>query len=95
KYIEETAPWTLSSSSDPRLQTVCHELLEAVRVSTLLLAPFIPRAAAAVAADLGIDVRSDATTAVAGWDLLTPGQAVGVGPILFPRLNRDEVLDAE
>jgi len=95
KYIEETAPWTLNSAGDPRLGTVCHELLEAVRVSTLLLAPFIPRAAAAVGADLGIDVQADAGDALRAWDVLEPGQEVGVGDILFPRLDRAEVLDAE
>ena len=54
KYVEETAPWKLRSAGDGRLGTVCAELLEAVRVSTLLLHPFIPRATARVAGDLGI-----------------------------------------
>src|SRR5207302_1956036 len=42
KYIEEAQPWTLRAAGDARLGTVCHRLLEAIRVSTLLLHPVIP-----------------------------------------------------
>jgi len=89
KYIEETAPWTLSAAGDPRLATVCHGLLEAIRVSTLLLHPVIPAATAKVAADLGFSL--------AGLEgaPLSPGAPVGVGDILFPRLDREAVLAEE
>ena len=92
KYIEETAPWKLRSAGDDRLGTVCAELLEAVRVSTLLLHPFIPRATARVAEDLGIELSGDQTQAVRAWPALHGGEAVGVGEILFPRLDREAIL---
>ena len=92
KYVEETAPWKLRSAGDPRLGTVCAELLEALRVSTLLLHPFIPRATARVAADLGIELGGDLTGAVRRWPELHGGEPVGVGEILFPRLDREAVL---
>ena len=89
KYIEETAPWKLNSAADRRLGTVCHGLLEAIRVSTLLLHPVIPRATARVAADLdfGLDALDGPP--------LEPGRPVAVGDILFPRLDRDAVLGEE
>jgi methionyl-tRNA synthetase len=95
KFIEETAPWTLSRAADPRLGTVCAELLEAMRVATLLMAPAIPRAAARVAADLGINVDGSAGEQVRRWNGLHPGDPVRVGEILFPRLDRAAVLGGD
>jgi methionyl-tRNA synthetase len=92
KYIEETAPWKLRSAEDDRLGTVCAELLEAVRVSTALLHPFIPRATARVATDLGIELAGDLTAALGSWPALHGGEPVGVGEILFPRLDREAIL---
>jgi methionyl-tRNA synthetase len=92
KYVEETAPWKLRSAGDSRLGTVCAELLEAVRVSTVLLHPFIPRATARVAEDLGVGLDGDQSDAVAAWPGLHGGEPVGVGDILFPRLDREAIL---
>ena len=94
KYIEETAPWNLHRSGDDRLGTVCAELLEAVRVSTLLLHPFIPRATGRVAGDLGIGLSGDLAAALGEWPALRAGDPVGVGEILFPRLDREAILGA-
>lgn len=91
KYIEEVAPWKLNSAGDERLQTVCHELLEAVRISTLLMYPFVPRAAGKVATDFSMKLEGDLSPLLV-WDQLQPGSAVGVGEILFPRLDREAVL---
>lgn len=92
KYIEETAPWRLNSENDDRLGTVCAELLEAVRVATLLVHPVIPRAASAVARDLGLSVDGDMSSEVRRWPALVAGSPVAVGEILFPRLDREAVL---
>lgn len=92
KYVEEVAPWRLRAGDDPRLGTVCSQLLEAVRVSTLLLHPFIPRATSRVATDLGRDLAGDLRAPLRRWPDLRPGEAVGVGAILFPRLDREEIL---
>jgi methionyl-tRNA synthetase len=92
KIIEETAPWALQKNGDPRLGTVLAELLEAVRVSTLLLHPFIPRATRRAAGELGISLDCDLTEAVRAWPLLQTGAPVAVGAVLFPRLDRDAVL---
>jgi methionyl-tRNA synthetase len=95
KFIEETAPWTLSKQGDPRLGTVLYELLEALRVSTVLLAPAVPRAAAKVAAELGIALDGGAGEAARAWGVLQPGDPVKVGEILFPRLDREAVLGGD
>lgn len=94
KYIEETAPWTLHRDADPRLATVCAELLEAIRVSTMLLHSVIPRATLRVASDLGIGLEGDLTDALRSWPALHEGATVTVGDILFPRLDREAGTEA-
>ena len=44
KYIDETTPWILAKdeSLKDRLETVLYNLLESIRVSALLLEPFLP-----------------------------------------------------
>ncbi len=92
RYVEEVAPWKLHEAGDPRLGTVCAQLLEAVRVSTALLHPFIPRATARVAGDIGISLEGDLSPALQAWPGLRPGEPVAVGEILFPRLDREREL---
>ena len=47
KYIDETAPWTLAKdeANKKRLNTVLYNLLEGIRIGTVLLAPFMPETA--------------------------------------------------
>jgi methionyl-tRNA synthetase len=94
KYIEEVAPWQLHRESDARLATVCNELLESIRVSTLLLHPVIPQATSAVALDLGLSLQGNVGDAARTWGALAPGSPIEVGDILFPRLDREEMLEA-
>ena len=44
KYIDDTTPWVLAKdeSKTDRLKTVIYNLLESIRISTILLRPFIP-----------------------------------------------------
>ena len=94
KYIEETAPWTLHRNGDARLATVCVELLEAIRVSTMLLHPVIPRATRRVADEMGLLLTGDLTEELRAWPRLPEGATIAVGDILFPRLDRESVLGA-
>ena len=95
KYIEETAPWALHRQGDARLATVCAELLEAIRVSTMLLHPVIPRATERVASEIGVSLAGDLSDALHTWPGLVEGSPIRVGEILFPRLDREAVLAAE
>ncbi len=44
KYIDETCPWVLAKDENKadRLKTVLYNLLESIRISAILLKPFIP-----------------------------------------------------
>jgi hypothetical protein len=55
----------------------------------------IPRAAAQVAAELGVELGEMAAHGAGLWGVLKPGDAVKVGDILFPRLDRAVVLGGD
>ena len=45
KYIDETTPWILAKDEEnsDRLKTVLYNLFESIRISAVLLSPFIPK----------------------------------------------------
>jgi methionyl-tRNA synthetase len=60
KYIDETEPWVLAKdeSSKARLNTVLYNLLEGIRIGTVLLEPFMPETAQKVFAQLNTQATS-------------------------------------
>ena len=57
KYIDETMPWALAKDEGKkaRLASVMYNLLEALRVSLILLTPFIPESCEKAFAQIGAD----------------------------------------
>lgn len=60
KYIDDTTPWILAKdeSKKGRLSTVLYNLLECIRISTVLLQPFIPTTCDKIFYQLNTDVKS-------------------------------------
>jgi methionyl-tRNA synthetase len=91
RYLVETAPWKLAKEGghDADLRTILYTSAEALRVLTVLASPVMPRAAAALWAQLGIAEPLDAQRlpAAARWGGLRPGTATTKGDALFPRLE--------
>ncbi len=85
KYIDETMPWVLAKSDDPRLDTVLYNLMDVLRVVATLVRPFMPATSAEVAKRLGAEL-GDLDTA-AQWALTKAGTKVCKGDILFPRIE--------
>lgn len=56
KYVDLTLPWVLAKDEDSRdrLQTVIYNLLDSIRICTILLQPFIPSTCVKVFEQLGI-----------------------------------------
>lgn len=54
KYIDDTTPWTLAKdvAKKERLQTILYNLLESIRICTILLTPFIPETCAKILTNL-------------------------------------------
>ena len=55
KYVDETTPWILYKNGEfDRLEKVLYNLLEAIRVCSILLQPFIPSTCEKIFAQLGV-----------------------------------------
>ena len=57
KYIDETMPWVLAKDKSklPRLETVIYNLLESIRVSAVLLKPFLPSTGDEILNQIGLE----------------------------------------
>jgi methionyl-tRNA synthetase len=93
-YVVEQAPWSLARRRDDpaaqqRLRTTLYDLAEALRLCAVHLVPFIPGAAAKVAAQLGLDPsRASPWPEATAWGGLPPGTRVQPGPPIFPKAER-------
>ena len=102
KYVDERAPWTLAKSAQSgdtaaqqRLAVTLTTCLEAVRVASVLLTPFMPRAAGAIRAQLGLSTDSPAVSwHDTAWSSVTAGTRVGPPQPLFPRIQELTVDEA-
>ncbi len=87
KYIDETQPWILGKdeSKKERLSTVLYNLLESIRIASVLIEPFLPETAQKIYKQLNTNKTS--------WDSLNefngmvPGDKVGTPEILFARID--------
>ena len=92
KYIDETTPWILAKSEDtkPRLLTVMKNLCECIRISAILITPFMPETAEKIFAALNVPAQrqvwdAQAYCAEGVWNTV-------VGAPLFPRLDVEKEL---
>ena len=97
KYIDENAPWVLAKDMDangPRLACVMYNLLESLRISAILLTPFIPDSAAEVLRQIGCTEEDQRDWESAGkWGWLSAQPTVVRGENLFPRIDMEKEID--
>jgi methionyl-tRNA synthetase len=93
KYIDETQPWKLAkdSASFTRLETVIFNLLEGIRVSAVLLSPFIPTTSVRIFDQLQTTMTSYDSILLFGKSVKT-FQVVSQPTILFARIDVDEFM---
>ncbi len=95
KHIEDSQPWTLAKSNNPedqgKLDTVLYEVVESIRLSTLLLAPFIPGSCQNIMDQLGIAKKVDDLRMDVGgkWGSFKGSTNIGERKILFPRIEEE------
>jgi methionyl-tRNA synthetase len=84
RYVEETSPWVLAKDeADPaRLDEVLYNLVEGLRVVTLMLVPYLPATAETLLTALREEGRGLAELGSRGG-----GQSVERTPQLFPRIE--------
>ena len=93
KYIDETMPWALAKDPDSisRLATVLYNLLESIRISAVLLEPFLPVTSEKILNQLNTQKRD--IESVQTFGQLENGICVTKKPeILFQRLDEKEVM---
>ncbi len=100
KYIVTNEPWALAKDDGKaaRLDTVLYNLLECLRLLTLVLQPVMPGAAARMAVGLGLVATDPLVVSLVrggAWGLLVPGGKLTAVSALFPRLEGEKKAAAE
>lgn len=96
KYIDDTAPWVLAK--DPaqknRLGTVLYNLAEMLRITAVLLKPFMPNTPAKMFEQLGVSEENLQTwDSVQKFGGLQAGTHVKKGDAIFPRIDVKKELE--
>ena len=94
KYIDETAPWVLAKdeANRARLASVMYNLLETIRICTILLTPFIPASCEKIFARLGAAADCRDWDSAAEWGRLSASVTVHKGEAIFPRIDMEKAL---
>ena len=95
KYIDETMPWALAKDESKRqeLADVLANLIESIRLCTIMLSPFLPDAASRIN---GV-ITAEATEICDGsfpYTYPCTGHTLGDTPILFSRIDEKKFLEA-
>ena len=95
KYIDETMPWALAKdeSKKARLASVMYNLLEALRVSLVMLTPFIPESCAKAFDQIGADESLRTWESALSFGALPATVQVHKGETLFPRIDAAKMLE--
>ena len=95
KYIDENAPWVLAKDMEAngtRLARVMYNLLEVLRVSAILLTPFMPSSAAEVLKQIGACEQCSTWESAGVYGSLRKDVTVVRGSNLFPRVDMVKAL---
>lgn len=84
RYVQQTQVWTLAKpDTKPRMGTILYNSLEALRIISVLISPFIPDTAEKIQKQIGL-VEFDA---VLEWGHLPIDLTVSKGEPIFPRID--------
>ncbi len=96
KYIDETQPWVLAKNEEdmPKLADALYNVAESIRIVSIMLQPFMPKAPKLMHAQLGLEEGSPALEwdTIKTWGLLPKELKVEKGPALFPRIDMKKEL---
>ena len=94
KYIDETTPWILAKNEEdrPRLARVMYNLLETIRLCTILLTPFMPDTCDKVFAQIGCSGELTSWESAKDFGRMPAEAAVTKGETLFPRVDMEKEL---
>ncbi|MBP5604265.1 MAG: methionine--tRNA ligase [Ruminiclostridium sp.] len=95
KYIDETAPWILArdEANKARLASVLYNLLETIRICSVLLYPFMPSTMPKVWEQIGAPADTVTYGEAASFGVLPEDVTVHKGEVLFPRIDLDKEIE--
>ena len=97
KYIDETTPWILGKdeSQKDRLGTVMYNLVESIRISAVLLSPFMPDTANKILKQLNIFENKDliSSASIESFGNYPKNTSISSFEPLYMRLDEKVVMD--
>ncbi|QAT43586.1 methionine--tRNA ligase [Aminipila luticellarii] len=94
KYIDENAPWVLAKSEEAkdRLNTVMHNLAEAIRIISVLIYPFMHTTSKEIRKQMGLWFADPIWEDAFEFEMMS-GEQVKKGEAIFPRLDIEKELE--
>ena len=77
-----------------RLATVLYNLLETIRVCSILLQPFMPSAMPKIWARIGVSENEQTWLSAKTFGVLSQTTSVSLGEAIFPRINIEQEMQA-
>ncbi len=95
KYIDETAPWVLAKdeANKARLASVMYNLLETIRIVSVMLSPVMPHTSPEIFRQIGADENATTWQSAETFGVLSKNVTVNKGEVLFPRIDVKKELD--
>ncbi len=87
KYVDDKAPWALAKEGNAALPQVMRSMIYLLRSSEGLVRPFMPSAADAIAAQLGLEPLTN-WSEIGTEESLPAGTELGQPEPMFPRLEK-------
>ena len=93
KYIDETTPWVLAKSEDDKdkLNACLYNLIEAIRISAVLLSAFLPATAENILNQ--INIKDCSYESILSFGNIENGHKVSEGSPLFARMDEVKKLE--
>ena len=94
KYIDETMPWILAKDEDkkPRLAQVLYNLVESIRIISILIQPFMPETPHKIWEQTGICENCRSWENAFEWGKYSGERPVSPGGVIFPRIDIEKEL---
>ena len=91
KYIDETTPWVLAKSEEQknRLACVLYNLSESIRITSILLSPFMPEICKKIQSQIDMQPSILNWEDSDKWGLLDKELKTGKKELLFPRIDNE------
>ncbi len=94
KYVEVSKPWILVKdvAKMDKLNEVLYNLVEAIRIISLFILPFMPKTAIEMQKQLGLHENEESFECGTKWGGMNSGTIVCKGKPIFPRVEYTTVL---